>query len=103
MAFAPNDRVVPAKISADLPIRLASLDADGDVRPIRKRQRSTPHPQLLYSTNLLLRGYDTAVPSMDAKISPEVFLRIQAMARLIPGLVTGYISQPILAPVVVPR
>ena len=32
--------------------------ATSDVRPIRKRQRPTPHQQLLYSTNLLIQGYE---------------------------------------------
>ncbi|GAA4655500.1 hypothetical protein GCM10025779_15320 [Arthrobacter cryoconiti] len=52
--------MVTAKIRTDLTIRFASLDAYGNVRPIRKRQRPTPRQQLPYSTNLLLRGYDTA-------------------------------------------
>ncbi len=56
----PNDSMFTVKIGPDLPVRPSSQDPHRDVRPIRRRQRPTPHQQLLYSTNVLLRGYDTA-------------------------------------------
>ncbi|MET4001791.1 hypothetical protein ABIB48_000489 [Arthrobacter sp. UYCu511] len=74
VAFAPNNRVVPAKIRADLPIRLASQYTYSDIRAIQKRQRPTTHQQLLYSTNLLLREYDTACP-------PQVTLALLGTGR----------------------
>ncbi|UIK87668.1 hypothetical protein [Arthrobacter polaris] len=64
-----------AEIKTDLPFRHASQDTDGNVRPVRKRSGSTPHQQLFHSTNLLLRGYDTAktvIAALGLALKPNI-------------------------------